>query len=107
MNRETEKGSGASFSRHNCTSESMPFRPSTASTATRIRICGVICNTPLTAQEIRESKLPNRLLQCPSVQHEAWHRGSFLLLYGNPVLYSLPVESVPKNPPLALFPSFV
>jgi len=43
---------------------------STASTATRIGICGVICSTPLTAQRIRESSVPTRLLQCLSVRHK-------------------------------------
>src|SRR5260370_10764630 len=41
-NRQPENGSAASLSRHNCASESMPLRRSTASTATSTRICGVI-----------------------------------------------------------------
>ncbi len=43
LNRQPEKGSAASFSRHSCARESMPFLPSTASVATRMRSCGVIC----------------------------------------------------------------
>jgi hypothetical protein len=42
MNRQPENGSAASFSRHSCARESMPFLPSMASTATRMRSCGVI-----------------------------------------------------------------
>ena len=40
-NNDPEKGSVCNFSWHNCASESMPLRPSTGSTATRMRICGV------------------------------------------------------------------
>src|SRR5271157_3284456 len=41
-NKQPEKGSARSFSWHNWASESMPSLPSTASIATRTRICGVI-----------------------------------------------------------------
>ena len=41
-NRQPEKGSVCNRSWHNCASESIPLRPSTGSTATRMRICGVI-----------------------------------------------------------------
>ena len=43
-NRQPENGSAFSLARHNSASESMPLRKSTASTATRIRICGVSCS---------------------------------------------------------------
>jgi hypothetical protein len=42
QNRHPEKGSDWSFSWHSRASESMPFLPSTAPIATRMRICGVI-----------------------------------------------------------------
>ena len=42
INRQPEKGSAFSFSRHSWAKASMPFLPSIASIATRIRICGVI-----------------------------------------------------------------
>ena len=42
MNRQPENGSEFSFSRHSCARESMPFLPSMASIATRMRSCGVI-----------------------------------------------------------------
>src|SRR5438477_12421855 len=45
-NRHPEKGSAWSLSWHSLASESMPFRPSTGSIATRMRICGVIWITP-------------------------------------------------------------
>src|SRR5262249_20244083 len=41
-NKHPEKGSSCSFSWHNRANESMPFLPSTASIATRMRICGGI-----------------------------------------------------------------
>lgn len=40
--RHPENGSASSFSRQSCTRESMPFLPSMASIATRMRSCGVI-----------------------------------------------------------------
>jgi hypothetical protein len=42
INRQPEKGSASSFSRHSCARESMPFLPSMGSTATRILNWGVI-----------------------------------------------------------------
>src|SRR6476469_821769 len=47
MNTQPENGSLASFSRHSCAKPSTPFLPSTASSATRIRICGVSCSMGL------------------------------------------------------------
>ena len=52
-NRHPENGSAFSFARHNSASESMPLRKSTASTATRIRICGVICSMTYDAANAR------------------------------------------------------
>ena len=43
-NRQPEKGSADSFSRHNSARPSIPFLRSTGSIATRMRICGAICS---------------------------------------------------------------
>jgi hypothetical protein len=51
MNRQPENGSASSFSRQSCARESIPFLPSMASIATRMRSCGVIwirTPTPIT-----------------------------------------------------------
>src|ERR1039457_6793792 len=65
--RHPEKGSVWSFSRHNRASESIPFRPSTASTATRIRMWGAIwiIGPPLSR---RAAGRPNPAA-CPSSRH--------------------------------------
>src|ERR1039457_3472912 len=65
--RHPEKGSVWSLSRHNRASESIPFRPSTASTATRIRMWGAIwiIGPPLSR---RAAGRPNPAA-CPSSRH--------------------------------------
>src|ERR1039457_3467198 len=65
--RHPEKGSVWSFSRHNRANESIPFRPSTASTATRIRMWGAIwiIGPPLSR---RAAGRPNPAA-CPSSRH--------------------------------------
>ena len=80
-NKHPENGSALSLARHNSAQESMPLRKSTASTATRIRICGVICSMPRGSQT-RESTSPVRWLQCPSTPSAASHLAAIVLPQG-------------------------
>src|ERR1700686_4741491 len=77
-----ENGSALSLARHNSASESMPLRKSTASTATRIRICGVICSMPTQSQKC-ESARPVGWFQWPSTPAAVSHLAAILLRSGS------------------------
>src|SRR5271170_7018934 len=73
----------------------MPLRKSTASTATNIRICGVICSRPMRPQT-RESTPPVRLLACPSTPAAASHLAAILLPPDNSSLCLSRTRATPR-----------